>query len=82
MFVYPNYSLQIKQTLTIKPKDFYMRAILRNGGYFVCSFGCGRFDALGFDAINAANTQAIMTRLRHSTVSQSSLILRWRLWVV
>jgi cytochrome P450/NADPH-cytochrome P450 reductase len=27
----PNYQLQIKQTLTIKPKGFYMRAILRNG---------------------------------------------------
>jgi cytochrome P450/NADPH-cytochrome P450 reductase len=27
----PNYQLQIKQTLTIKPKDFYMRAILRDG---------------------------------------------------
>lgn len=26
-----NYSLQIKQTLTIKPKDFYMRASLRDG---------------------------------------------------
>ncbi|CAM1509566.1 Fc.00g033050.m01.CDS01 [Cosmosporella sp. VM-42] len=25
----PNYQLDIKQTLTIKPKDFYMRAILR-----------------------------------------------------
>lgn len=27
----PSYQLQIKQTLTIKPKDFYMRAILRDG---------------------------------------------------
>jgi cytochrome P450/NADPH-cytochrome P450 reductase len=27
----PNYQLQIKQTLTIKPKDFYMRATLRDG---------------------------------------------------
>lgn len=27
----PNYSLHIKQTLTIKPKDFFMRAILRDG---------------------------------------------------
>lgn len=27
----PNYRLQIKQTLTIKPKDFYMRATLRDG---------------------------------------------------
>jgi cytochrome P450/NADPH-cytochrome P450 reductase len=27
----PNYSLAIKQTLTIKPKEFYFRAILRNG---------------------------------------------------
>jgi cytochrome P450/NADPH-cytochrome P450 reductase len=27
----PNYTLQIKQTLTIKPKDFFMRAILRDG---------------------------------------------------
>jgi cytochrome P450/NADPH-cytochrome P450 reductase len=27
----PSYQLQIKQTLTIKPKDFYMRAYLRNG---------------------------------------------------
>lgn len=26
----PSYQLQIKQTLTIKPKDFYMRAHLRN----------------------------------------------------
>jgi cytochrome P450/NADPH-cytochrome P450 reductase len=26
----PNYKLHMKQTLTIKPKDFYMRAILRN----------------------------------------------------
>jgi cytochrome P450/NADPH-cytochrome P450 reductase len=26
-----SYQLQIKQTLTIKPKDFYMRAHLRNG---------------------------------------------------
>ncbi|KAK9327395.1 cytochrome P450 [Lipomyces starkeyi] len=26
----PNYQLQHKQTLTIKPRDFYMRAILRN----------------------------------------------------
>jgi cytochrome P450/NADPH-cytochrome P450 reductase len=26
----PNYQLHMKQTLTIKPKDFYMRAILRN----------------------------------------------------
>jgi cytochrome P450/NADPH-cytochrome P450 reductase len=26
----PNYQLHLKQTLTIKPKDFYMRAILRN----------------------------------------------------
>jgi len=31
MFDDPNHCLQIKQTLTIKPKDFYMRAILRNG---------------------------------------------------
>ncbi|KAL6704826.1 hypothetical protein ACN47E_007630 [Coniothyrium glycines] len=27
----PSYQLQIKQTLTIKPKEFYMRAHLRNG---------------------------------------------------
>ncbi|KUI57486.1 hypothetical protein VP1G_04797 [Cytospora mali] len=27
----PNYHLSIKQTLTIKPKDFYMRAALRHG---------------------------------------------------
>lgn len=27
----PNYQLQLKQTLTIKPKDFYMRATLRDG---------------------------------------------------
>jgi cytochrome P450 / NADPH-cytochrome P450 reductase len=27
----PGYQLSIKQTLTIKPKDFYMRAILRDG---------------------------------------------------
>ncbi|KAL2129299.1 hypothetical protein VTI74DRAFT_7961 [Chaetomium olivicolor] len=27
----PNYKLHIKQTLTTKPKDFYMRAILRHG---------------------------------------------------
>lgn len=27
----PSYQLQIKQTLTIKPKDFYMRAHLRSG---------------------------------------------------
>jgi len=27
----PNYQLQIKQTLTTKPKGFYMRAILRSG---------------------------------------------------
>lgn len=27
----PNYHLSIKQTLTIKPKDFYMRATLRHG---------------------------------------------------
>lgn len=27
----PNYTLQIKQTLTIKPKNFFMRAILRDG---------------------------------------------------
>ncbi|KAK1915853.1 hypothetical protein P3342_003668 [Pyrenophora teres f. teres] len=27
----PSYQLQIKQALTIKPKDFYMRATLRNG---------------------------------------------------
>jgi cytochrome P450/NADPH-cytochrome P450 reductase len=27
----PSYQLQLKQTLTIKPKDFYMRAHLRNG---------------------------------------------------
>ncbi|KAH8678189.1 cytochrome P450 [Xylariales sp. PMI_506] len=27
----PNYNLHFKQTLTIKPKDFYMRAILRDG---------------------------------------------------
>jgi len=27
----PNYELQIKQSLTIKPKDFYMRATLRDG---------------------------------------------------
>ncbi|KAK7748645.1 hypothetical protein SLS53_000666 [Cytospora paraplurivora] len=27
----PNYHLGIKQTLTIKPKDFYMRAVLRHG---------------------------------------------------
>ncbi|KAK4235289.1 cytochrome P450 [Achaetomium macrosporum] len=27
----PSYELQIKQTLTTKPKDFYMRAILRHG---------------------------------------------------
>jgi cytochrome P450/NADPH-cytochrome P450 reductase len=26
----PNYQLHLKQTLTIKPKDFHMRAILRN----------------------------------------------------
>ncbi|KAH8911283.1 putative bifunctional P-450:NADPH-P450 reductase [Coniochaeta sp. PMI_546] len=27
----PNYNLKIKQTLTIKPKDFFMRASLRHG---------------------------------------------------
>ncbi|KAF6817219.1 bifunctional p-450:NADPH-p450 reductase [Colletotrichum musicola] len=27
----PNYDLQVAQTLTIKPKDFYIRAILREG---------------------------------------------------
>ncbi|KAK3938330.1 putative bifunctional P-450:NADPH-P450 reductase [Diplogelasinospora grovesii] len=27
----PSYTLQYKQTLTTKPKDFYMRAVLRNG---------------------------------------------------
>lgn len=27
----PSYNLTIKQTLTIKPKDFYMRAVLREG---------------------------------------------------
>lgn len=27
----PNYTLKIKQTLTIKPKDFFMRATLRHG---------------------------------------------------
>jgi cytochrome P450/NADPH-cytochrome P450 reductase len=27
----PNYALQYKQTLTVKPKDFYMRATLRHG---------------------------------------------------
>jgi cytochrome P450/NADPH-cytochrome P450 reductase len=27
----PSYALALKQTLTIKPKDFYMRAILRDG---------------------------------------------------
>ncbi|GJN72481.1 hypothetical protein PLICBS_006554 [Purpureocillium lilacinum] len=27
----PNYSLQIQETMTIKPKDFYMRASLRHG---------------------------------------------------
>ncbi|KAK3338569.1 putative bifunctional P-450:NADPH-P450 reductase [Neurospora tetraspora] len=27
----PNYTLQYKQTLTTKPKDFYMRAMLRDG---------------------------------------------------
>lgn len=27
----PNYDLKISQTLTIKPKDFYIRAILREG---------------------------------------------------
>ena len=27
----PNYKLKIKQSLTIKPKDFFMRAVLRDG---------------------------------------------------
>lgn len=27
----PDYSLKLKQTLTIKPKDFYVRAVLRDG---------------------------------------------------
>ncbi|KAE8146488.1 cytochrome P450 [Aspergillus avenaceus] len=27
----PSYNLQVKQTLTVKPKDFYMRATLREG---------------------------------------------------
>lgn len=31
MFDDPNYHLKIKQTLTIKPKDFFMRASLRHG---------------------------------------------------
>jgi len=31
MFDDPNYNLKIKQTLTIKPKDFFMRASLRHG---------------------------------------------------
>lgn len=31
LFDDPNYTLTLQQTLTIKPKDFYMRAVLRNG---------------------------------------------------
>lgn len=27
----PDYKLKIKQTLTVKPKDFYIRAVLRDG---------------------------------------------------
>ncbi|KAF4921845.1 Bifunctional cytochrome P450/NADPH--P450 reductase [Colletotrichum viniferum] len=56
----PNYDLKVAQTLTIKPKDFYIRAILREGltPALLEARLAGSIVATGAKAKAAAKTQA------------------------
>ncbi|KAJ0372993.1 hypothetical protein COL26b_008870 [Colletotrichum chrysophilum] len=59
----PNYDLKVAQTLTIKPKDFYIRAILREGltPALLEARLAGSIVATGANAKAAAKTQAEKT---------------------
>jgi len=54
----PNYKLQLKQTLTIKPKDFYMRATLRDG-----------IDATKLERAMAGSATATEERVKHENAA-------------